>query len=151
MHRLTSLLALSILLLIGAANTQAADIDFDALKGRVVLLDFWASWCGPCRKSFPWMQQMEDKYKEEGLTVIAVNLDSEPEMAGEFLQTYQPTFRIEYDPEGELKDLFGVRAMPTSFLINREGQVETRHMGFRLTQTEAYEDEIKALLQAGGQ
>ncbi|MGB1092120.1 MAG: TlpA family protein disulfide reductase, partial [Oceanobacter sp.] len=127
-------------------STQAADIDFDSLKGRVVLLDFWASWCGPCRKSFPWMQQMEDKYKSSGLTVIAVNLDSDPEMANEFLQTYEPSFRIEYDPEGVLKDMFGVRAMPTSFLINREGQVESRQMGFRTSQQDVYEEELHSLL-----
>ena len=83
-------------------SALAADINFDQLKGKVVYLDFWASWCGPCRDSFPWMEAMHKKYAAQGLEIIAVNLDQEPELAQKFLKQYAPDFRIEYDAKGEM-------------------------------------------------
>lgn len=116
-------------------------------KGKVVLLDFWASWCVPCRKSFPWMNDLQKKYADQGLTVIAVNVDTEKQLAAEFLQATPVQFRIEYDPQGRLATQLNVAAMPTSFLLDRNGKIVNQHAGFREAQLVAREQEIQRLLK----
>ncbi len=116
-------------------------------RGKVVLLDFWASWCAPCRKSFPWMSGLQKKYGDQGLTVIAVNLDMEKALAAEFLKTTPAQFRIEYDPKGDLATRLNVAAMPTSFLLDRNGRIVKQHAGFREAQLAAREQEIEKLLK----
>lgn len=138
------LLAFALVMLSG--NLLAADIDFDKLKGQVVYVDFWASWCGPCRNSFPWMQSMEQRYGKHGLKIIAINLDQEPQLAKKFLKDIPVTFQIEYDPKGELAQKFGVQAMPTSFLIDRTGKAREKHNGFFDDKRSQYEAEIAQLL-----
>lgn len=133
-------------LLLGSWSITAEEIDFDALKGKVVYLDFWASWCSPCRTSFPWMQSMASRYEAEGLTVIAVNLDQEQRLADRFLAELQPSFRVERDPDGKLASDFRIDTMPTSFLIDRSGKARFRHLGFHQDRELQYENEIRQLL-----
>lgn len=114
--------------------------------GEVVLLDFWASWCGPCRRSFPWMNEMQTKYAERGLKVVAVNLDQEPVDAAKFLDRYPANFTIWYDPKAELAKRYDVQVMPTSVLIDRQGKVLSVHRGFRTKNIQAYEQAIKQAL-----
>ncbi len=128
-------------------NVMAADINFEELEGQVVYLDFWASWCGPCRESFPWMQSMHEKYADQGLVIIAVNLDQEAYLAKKFLAKYQPDFRIEYDGKGEMAEVFKVESMPTSFLIGRDGKARKKHKGFHSDDMNGYEEEIRSLLE----
>lgn len=127
-------------------NAMAGELDFDQLKGKVVYVDFWASWCGPCRSSFPWMEDMHKKYAVQGLEIVAINLDQEPELAQKFLQEYPATFRIEYDSEGEIAEQFKVETMPTSFLIDRSGKARIKHKGFHANKVQGYEQEIQQLL-----
>ncbi len=118
-----------------------------SLEGKVVLVDFWASWCGPCLQSFPWMNGLHAKHADEGLVIVAVNLDQDPSLADAFLKKVPAQFRVEYDREGALARQFGVEAMPTSFLIGRDGRVRARHAGFREKQREGREQEIVQLLK----
>jgi cytochrome c biogenesis protein CcmG/thiol:disulfide interchange protein DsbE len=143
----TLLIGLSAML----SSAVHADIDFDALKGKVVYIDFWASWCGPCRASFPWMNDMHTKYSDQDLVIIAVNLDQEPELAEEFIAEMKPAFRIEYDPKGKLAEQFGVDTMPTSFLIDRDGKAHSRHKGFHDGKRHQYERELTDLLNVSGE
>ena len=115
-------------------------------QGKVVVLDFWASWCVPCRRSFPWMNEMQNKYADEGLVIIAVNLDNQVSEAEAFLQRYPAEFSIYYDHERQLARQYGVEAMPSSFLIGRDGTVVERHLGFKSGDTDDYEAAIVALL-----
>lgn len=117
------------------------------LAGQVILLDFWASWCEPCRKSLPWMDELQKQYGHSGLVVIAVNLDRERALAEQFLQKTPVNLRIEYDPGGHLAQSFEVRAMPTSLLFDRNGAVRHRHQGFRVAQREAREQQIVQLIK----
>ena len=137
---------LTFTLLLLSPHLWAADIDFDKLKGKVVYLDFWASWCGPCRNSFPWMEQMQQRYGDKGLKIIAVNLDQEPQLAKKFLQQFPVDFEIQYDPKGDMAEKFGVQTMPTSFLINRDGKAVKKHNGFFKSKSDEYESEIASLL-----
>jgi cytochrome c biogenesis protein CcmG/thiol:disulfide interchange protein DsbE len=128
------------------ADLSASTQDINKYQGKVVLLDFWASWCGPCRRSFPWMNNMQAKYGERGLTVVAVNLDQERADADKFLQRYPAQFTLWYDPTGTLAKTYNVEAMPTSMLLDRQGKIISVHRGFKKKQIDAYEQAIKQAL-----
>ena len=136
-----------ICLFLGAAFVQASTpIDPNAFPGRVVYLDFWASWCGPCRQSFPWMENLKSTYGSQGLEIIAVNLDMERADADRFLKKYHPTFDVRFDPKGELAELYKVHGMPSSVLIDRHGEVRYTHVGYRPIDGSIYEAQIRDLL-----
>jgi thiol-disulfide isomerase/thioredoxin len=131
-----------------ASNNLAAETSFELLeyRGKVVVLDFWASWCVPCRRSFPWMNEMQDKYGDQGLVIVGVNMDAEPELAQAFLQDFPANFRIIEDANGELAKKFDVIAMPSSYVINRNGDVVQRHLGFKVKRQDEYEALIRDVL-----
>lgn len=101
------------------------------LKGKVVYLDFWASWCGPCKQSFPWMNDMQQKYGAKGLQVVGVNLDAKRPDAERFLAENPALFALAYDAKGETARQVGIKGMPTSVLIDADGKVLAIHQGFR--------------------
>lgn len=111
--------------------TQNGDVSLEQLSGKVVYLDFWASWCDPCRKSFPWMNEIQNQYADSGLVVLAVNLDREQEKADAFLVKNPTNFKVGFDPEGTLAKAFGVKGMPSSYVIGRNGELLYSHIGFR--------------------
>ena len=101
----------------------------EALKGSVVLVDFWASWCAPCRKSFPFLEHLQIKYGGQGLKVVGVSLDEDPGNARTFLDNLSVHFTILSDPIGNSAEAYGVVAMPTSFLLDKEGRIVARFEG----------------------
>ena len=105
-------------------------IESDSLRGRVVYVDFWASWCDPCRRSFPWLKELHERFGDKGLTVVAIDLDQERKAADAFLAKYPAPFRVAFDPAGKTAEAFHVAAMPSSFLIGKDGRVVERHAGF---------------------
>lgn len=107
--------------------------------GKVVVLDFWASWCVPCRRSFPWLNAMHAKYSDQGLVIIGVNLDMERADAERFLEEYPADFSIMYDDNQELARAYEVVAMPSSYVLGRDGGVVAQHMGFKVRQQDEYE------------
>jgi thiol-disulfide isomerase/thioredoxin len=128
--------------------SEHGQMDLATLKGRVVYLDFWASWCGPCRKSFPWMSDMQARYGSQGLTIVAVNLDQDHALAAKFLAAYPPGFTVAFDPKGATAERYDVKGMPSSYLIDRAGRIQARHIGFREQDAAALEQEIRALLKS---
>lgn len=143
------LLALLVLLPLAGFNTSAQaapELDLASLKGRVVYIDFWASWCGPCRQSFPWMKDMDAKYGKDGLSIIAINVDQEKAKADAFLAEFQPAFKVLFDNSGELAGQFKVQTMPSSYLLDRSGKPRFKHMGFHDAKRADYEKEITQLL-----
>jgi thiol-disulfide isomerase/thioredoxin len=113
------------------AATPEDPFDLAALRGKVVYVDFWASWCVPCRQSFPWMNDIQAEFAPDGLVVVAVNVDQERSDAQDFLRRFPASFRVAYDPAGRLAQQFRLRGMPSSFLIDRGGNVVAVHTGFR--------------------
>ncbi len=116
------------------------------LQGKVVYVDFWASWCGPCRKSFPWLNEMAAKYRDEGLVVLSINVDSNRQDAEKFLQEVPAEFGVTFDPEGKIAELYRVMGMPSAYLIDRQGQIRESHIGFRAKEMAHYEEQIRALI-----
>lgn len=115
-------------------------------KGQVVLVDFWASWCVPCRTSFPALDALYKQYRDRGLVVIAVNVDERPSDAQAFLAARPHAMPIALDHKGEAAKAFDVQGMPTSFLIDRDGQIRFVHAGYTTKTLSGYHDEIVRLL-----
>jgi len=121
-------------------------LDLAQFKGRVVYVDFWASWCTPCRLSFPWMQSLRDTYEREGLSVIAINLDRNRPDAERFLAQFRPNFEVRFDPQGQLAKRFKVQGMPSSLIIDRHGVQRYSHIGFQTVDRATYETQLRELL-----
>jgi thiol-disulfide isomerase/thioredoxin len=149
-------LALGLSSIVGAAVTQAPDIKLTTAdgefnlaehRGKVVYLDFWASWCKPCVKSFPWMQELQTAYKSQGLEVVAVNLDKNRELADAFLEKIKVDFIIAFDQQGDTASTYELRGMPTSYLIGRDGKIYAMHIGFRDSDKAKLEQAVQQLLK----
>ncbi|MDE2136256.1 MAG: TlpA family protein disulfide reductase [Gammaproteobacteria bacterium] len=141
---LALLLMLSLVPLGDAAGPDP--LDLPGLRGKVVYVDFWASWCAPCRQSFPWMDGLARDLGPRGLVVIAVNVDHQRADADRFLSEFTPSFRVSFDPGGNLAQRFHVSALPMSFLIDREGHQVMEHAGFRAREEPDLQQRITAAL-----
>jgi thiol-disulfide isomerase/thioredoxin len=147
-HRAVRRISLYLLLSIfcAAPFAAAANLDLGAFKGKVVYLDFWASWCNPCRQSFPWMNEVQEVDGPKGLVIVAVNVDHDKALADGFLKRYAPQFKIVYDSEGQIASRYDFKDMPTSYLIGRDGRVRYVHAGFYPNQEGTYAAQIDELL-----
>lgn len=127
-------------------------VALESFRGRVVLLDFWASWCAPCRKSLPLYEQMYHELAGEGLTVVAVNLDEEPAEGIRFLELHPVSYPVAKDPAATVAMAYGLKAMPMSYLIDRDGRVIDLHLGFRPSDIEPLRRSVEdALAQDGSE
>lgn len=114
--------------------------------GKVVYVDFWASWCAPCRTSFPLLNELYGKLKSQGFEVVGVNLDEDKANAEKFLKEFPVTFNVLRDAKGEWADQFVVESMPTSFIIDKQGVVQHIHHGFTSGDIKELEQKITSLL-----
>jgi len=124
----------------------ARAIDLGEFKGKVLYLDFWASWCGPCAKSFPFMNQLHHELGDKDLVLIGINLDENPEDAKAFLAQYPAGFTMAVDPGEQCARLFDVKAMPSSYLIGRDGVIRHVHLGFRADEGKELRELVNKLL-----
>ncbi|WP_307729820.1 choice-of-anchor D domain-containing protein [Duganella sp. sic0402] len=133
-----------------AFNLNGPDgaVKLEQYRGKLVYLDFWASWCGPCRQSFPWMNDMQARYGSQGLQIIGVNVDAKTDDARNFLGTTPARFVIAFDATGATPRAYGVKGMPSSVLIGPDGKVLYEHSGFRAADRDVLESRIKAALGA---
>ncbi|MGE5175957.1 MAG: TlpA family protein disulfide reductase [Hyphomicrobiales bacterium] len=110
--------------------TRNGTVSLDSLRGKVVLVDFWASWCGPCQHSFPWMSQIYQRFGAKGFRIVAIDLDKSRGPADDFLDQHPAPFTVAFDPDGRTAKAFRVWGMPTSFLIDSTGTILFSHSGF---------------------
>lgn len=115
-------------------------------RGKTVYLDFWASWCGPCKQSFPWMNEMQSRYAAQGLRVVGVNVDQKTDDARAFLKGHPAGFEVLFDQTGKTPKSYAVKAMPTSVLIGRDGKVLRVHSGFKDEERSQREQQIQQAL-----
>jgi thiol-disulfide isomerase/thioredoxin len=128
------------------AVAPGSSLDLDQYRGKVVVLDFWASWCKPCRQSIPWLNEMKSRYAHDGLVVIGVNVDAEHADAERFMRVVPIDFDVVFDPEGELAKRFKLQGMPSSFVFDRAGKLVESRIGFRDAQKSGHEADLKRLL-----
>ncbi|NKB34266.1 MAG: redoxin domain-containing protein [Pseudomonadales bacterium] len=131
---------------IASIYADKPNIKLSDLEGKTLFIDFWASWCAPCILSLPSYNKMYHKYKDQGLEVIAVNVDNPIEDGLDFLLDTPLDFLIPQDPEGNAAELFGVIGMPSSYLVAPDGSVKMVHMGFRNGDMELIEEEVQKVL-----
>lgn len=162
-HKVFSI-AMSVLLSICSFNADASDVGQPApaftlpsllqdqaisltqFNGKVVYIDFWASWCAPCRTSFPLLNKLQQKLKDQGFEVVAINLDENQANAERFLKDFPVGFTLLRDSKGEWADKYVVESMPTSFIIDRQGVIQNIHHGFSSDDINELEQKIVQLL-----
>jgi cytochrome c biogenesis protein CcmG/thiol:disulfide interchange protein DsbE len=133
----------------GSMAEPATILDLDQYKGKVVVLDFWASWCVPCRRSFPWLNAMHAKYSGQGLVIIGVNVDNDPAAAAAFLEDYSADFHIYYDTGAVVARQYDIQGMPSTVVVGRDGEIEETHIGFKVKRQNEYEAVLVAALNEG--
>ncbi len=126
---------------------QQKQIELNKYHGKIVYLDFWASWCQPCRKSFTWMNKMQSLYGSEDFKIIAINLDESRTKANKFLQQIPANFEVAFDPQGTTAEAYKVKAMPSSYLIDKNGNVVHANLGFRSNDEDELEAKIRKLVR----
>jgi thiol-disulfide isomerase/thioredoxin len=120
----------------------------NSLTNQVVIVDFWASWCGPCKESFPVLNELQKKYGDRGLVIIAVCVDEKRSDMDAFLKENPASFTVVRDASQKLVDQTGIKTMPSSFIIGRDGRVHYVHSGFHGDKTKKqYEEQIQLLLK----
>ena len=122
-------------------------VDLEELRGKVVLVDFWASWCGPCKQEMPVLEALHKKYADQGLVVVGVNIDTSAKKMRSFLRGAPVSFRIVHDPKITIAQRYEPPTMPSSYFIGRDGKLRYVHQGFRKEDAEGIEAKVKSLLE----
>jgi peroxiredoxin len=159
-HRIAGVAALLFALpLFGAVEQNSPAPDFtlngqagkpvalDQYKGQVVMLNFWASWCGPCRQEFPLLDDIYKKYGKLGFTMIGVNVEPDSKAANDWLKQTPVTFPILYDTDSKVSKLYGVEGMPSTVILDRKGTVRMIHRGYEPGDEQQYLNSIRELVR----
>ncbi|MEQ1802098.1 MAG: TlpA disulfide reductase family protein [Gammaproteobacteria bacterium] len=122
-------------------------VSLGGLKGQVVLINFWATWCGPCRKEMPLLEQIQKKYAPLGFTMLGVNVEEDTRLMDTFLKDVPVSFPILLDPANGVSKLYNVSAMPSTVIVDRKGNVRFIHQGFKPGDESKYQDMIRQLIR----
>ena len=157
------LIALAMLAAAGSANAKAApnaqapdftlrqlngpNLRLGEQRGRVVMVNFWATWCGPCRVELPHLSRLHDKYRGSGFVLLGVNIDEDPAVARALVGKMGLTFPVLLDPEKKVVGAYDLNAMPATVLIDRDGRVRHLHRGYKEGVEAVYEQQVRALLK----
>ncbi|MBI3188343.1 MAG: TlpA family protein disulfide reductase [Gammaproteobacteria bacterium] len=128
-------------------SNSGKNIKLSELRGQVVLLNFWASWCGPCRTEMPLLVKIHDKYKGMGFTVLGVNVEEDSAPAKSIITKTKISFPVLFDQTNSVSKLYNVSAMPSTVLIDRDGNMRYLHEGYKSGDEEKYREWIKKLVQ----
>ena len=122
-------------------------VSLDDYKGQVVLINFWASWCGPCRQEMPLLEELHQRYEPLGFTLLGINVEEDSGLADKFLQATPVSFPILYDRESSVSKAYDVIAMPTTVILDREGRVRFIHYGYEAGYENDYQDQVRTLIR----
>jgi thiol-disulfide isomerase/thioredoxin len=129
------------------ASMAGKPVNLDQYKGQVVMLNFWASWCGPCREEMPILEKLHAKYKPMGFTMIGVNVEPDSAEAAKWLKATPVTFPILFDTKSEVSKLYSVASMPSTVIIDRKGNLRWLHRGYKAGDENEYLNQIRALVR----
>ncbi len=132
---------------IALSSIDGKNIRLKELRGQVVLVNFWASWCGPCRQEMPLLEDMYKKYSKLGFTILGVNVEQDNSKAKAYLRDVTVTFPILLDPQNIASKLYNVEAMPTTAIVDRNGKIRYVHLGYKAGYEETYKKQIKELVK----
>ena len=158
--RIFLFLALSVFLIGGAQAAEVSgpakdftlkarsgkNIKLSELRGQVVMINFWASWCGPCRQEMPLLDDLYKQYKDYGFTLLGINVDENHDAAEKLLSQVPVTFTILFDPTSSVTELYNVDAMPSTILVDRDGNMRYLHRGYKPGYEKIYDEQVKALV-----
>ena len=116
-------------------------------RGQVVMINFWATWCGPCRQEMPHLNRIYDKYRSAGFVLLGVNIDDDPRAAADLAAKLGLRFPVLLDTEKKVSRVYDMSAMPATLLIDRDGRVRHIHRGYRDGVEQTYEEQVRALLK----
>jgi len=128
-------------------SRSGKNIKLSELRGQVVLVNFWASWCGPCRQEMPILEKLYKKYKSLGFVILGVNVDDKPAQAESLLKLIDVSFPVLFDADKKISEKYKVTAMPSSFFIDRDGKLRSEHKGYLPEYEQLYRNEIKKLIR----
>jgi thiol-disulfide isomerase/thioredoxin len=122
-------------------------VSLEQYKGQVVMINFWASWCGPCRQEMPLLEKLYAKYKPMGFTLLGVNVEPDSSLASGFLAKTPVTFPILFDTKSEVSKLYDVAGMPSTVIVDRKGNLRWIHRGYKPGDENEYLNQIRALVR----
>ncbi len=128
-------------------SKDSGNIRLSEQRGNIVLVNFWASWCGPCRDELPEMEALYQEYQDMGFEILAVNVDDDESKADVLLSDIEVSFPVLFDSAGDVSKLYDVNAMPTTVMIDRDGNQRLIHLGYRAGDEKKYEKAIKILMR----
>jgi thiol-disulfide isomerase/thioredoxin len=128
-------------------SRDGANVKLSELRGQVVMINFWASWCGPCRQEMPLLDQLHQRYESLGFTVLGVNVEQDPSQALALLRDRPVSFPVLFDPTSAVSRLYDLSAMPSTVLVDRDGNVRHLHKGYLPGYEQQYQQQVSALLR----
>ncbi len=128
-------------------SNNGSNIKLSELRGDVVMINFWASWCGPCRQEMPLLDKLNDRYKDLGFTLLGINVEEEPERAKAMLNDIPVNFPILFDTQNKVSKKYNLIAMPSSVFVDRDGNIRYFHAGYLPGDEKEYEKFIKNLVR----
>jgi len=128
-------------------SNSGKNIKLSELRGQVVMINFWASWCGPCRQEMPLLDQLYQRYQPMGFTLLGVNVEEDSGAADKILKEIPVSFPVLYDNKSKVSESYQVQAMPSTFLIDRDGKLRYLHKGYRPGTEEDYQKQIRELIR----
>lgn len=128
-------------------SSSGKNIRLEELAGQVILINFWASWCAPCRKELPELELLFEKYQHLGFTILAISNDTDIIKAREFSDPLKLSYPILFDNNQDISSLYRVKAMPSTYIVDRKGMIRHHHLGFKQNYIELYDAQIRELIK----
>jgi peroxiredoxin len=128
-------------------SRNGGQVSLNDLRGNVVMINFWATWCGPCREEMPHLEALHQRYSDLGFTLLGVNVEEDSRLSDSFLEETPVSFDILFDPKNSVSEMYDVVAMPSTVMVDREGNMRFIHHGYQKGYENDYQSQIRALLR----